>query len=122
MKEPEVGIFWLIAGRLVFDSTPVSQAENYADCKNHGGSHLGRWDKFFLAGVVPQGEYEEHPRGRTVFNIDSRQYTIYADRCIIRKKSVVRQIIRQMGLPRDTKISTDPHYRCFLCMQDYAHA
>lgn len=34
-KEPFVGIFWVIDGRLVIDSTPLSEAEPYGDHLTH---------------------------------------------------------------------------------------
>ena len=118
IHDPKVGIFWLIAKRLIVDSTSVSRAEDYNNCKTYARSHLEFWQDLTRAGAIVEGDYEEHPRGRIVYNTRTRQFTIYADKCIIRKKAVVREIMREMNLPTRTKISTDPHYRCFKCLQD----
>jgi hypothetical protein len=115
---PKVGIFWLVAKRLMVDSTPLDLAEEHARCKTHGRSHLEFWQDLTRAGATVEGDYEEHPRGRIVYDTKTRQFTIYADKCIIRKKAVVREIMREMNLPGGTKISTDSHYRCFACLQD----
>jgi hypothetical protein len=118
MNCPRVGIFWLVAGRLVVDGTPVNRAEDYASCKTHGRSHDEHWQHLTRAGAIAEGDYEEHPRGRIVYETKADQFTIYADKCIIKKKSVVREIMREMNLPAGTKVSTDPHYRCFVCLEN----
>jgi hypothetical protein len=119
---PKVGIFWLLSQKLVVDSTPVGGAENYANCKTHGRSHQEYWDQLTRAGSIADGDYEEHPRGRVVYHTETGQFTIYADKCIVRKKAVVKKIVRQMHLPTGTVISTDSHYRCFKCLKDEAAA
>lgn len=68
------------------------------------------------AGRVPEGEYEEHPRGRVGYNSRTGEYHLLADACILRKKSLVKTIMRKMSLPANTKIETDSHYRCFRCL------
>ena len=116
-ETPAVGIFWLVNGRLVIDCTPVAQAESYGDCKTHERSHSDYWDQLVRTGAVPDSEYEEHPRGRVVYDTKRNQFTIYADRCILGKKAVVQRIIREMRLPgRQTVTATDSHYRCFRCL------
>ena len=68
-------------------------------------------------GIVPDVEYSVHPGGRVVFHTLSSQYTLYADRCILRRKNLVRKIIAEMRLPRDhTTTATDDHYRCAQCL------
>jgi hypothetical protein len=112
-----VGIFWAVGGKLLIDSTPVAEAESYGDCKTHGRSHQDHWDELVRTGAVPEGDYEEHPRGRVVYNAKTRQFTIYADQCILGKKAVVQRIIREMRLPsKQTVTATDSHYRCFRCL------
>jgi hypothetical protein len=38
--EPHVGIFWLLDGTLLTDSTPLDQAEPYGDHLTHPRSHI----------------------------------------------------------------------------------
>jgi hypothetical protein len=115
---PKVGIFWLVAGRLIADSTPLNRAEEYGSCKTQSRSHEERWEQLTRAGVLVEGDYEGHPRGRIVYDTRTDQFTIYADKCIIKKKVVIRKIMREMNLPANAKISTDPHYRCFVCLEN----
>jgi hypothetical protein len=115
--EPLVGIFWLVGKRLIMDTMPLSEAGNYGDFKIYEGDHVTLWDELERRGEVPSGSaYEEHPRGRVNFNTKTQQFTLFLDRCILRKKGVVKKLLRLMCLPDDTPLSTDGHYRCFRCL------
>jgi hypothetical protein len=115
--EPRVGIFWLIGKRLVIDTTPLSAAGKYGDFMIHDGDHVTTWVEMEGRGEVPRGtDYEEHPRGRVNFNTKTQRFTMYADACILRKKTVVRKLMSAMHLPDDTALSSDEHYRCFRCL------
>ena len=119
MKSPKVAIFWLVKGALIFDATLIDDAERYGDCKNHPRGHIDRWKQMQMAGLVPRDvEYEQFPRGRIVFNMKTETFLLLADRCILKKCSLVKKIIRQFGLPAGkTKCATDPHYRCYRCLR-----
>jgi hypothetical protein len=116
---PRVGIFWNVSGRILIDSTAVGDAEDYGDFKTHGRSHEEYWDELVRLGAVSDcDDYEEYPRGRMVYNTITRQFTLYADRCILVSKALVKQIMRELNLPvEETIISTDCHYRCFGCLR-----
>lgn len=119
LLEPRVGIFWMIGDRLIIDSTPLSAAEPYGDCLGHSTSHIDYWSERQTLGELPRDiEYEENPRGRIVFNKKAGRYSLCADRCILRKESVVKRIVQSMHLPIDeTDVLTDEHYRCFRCLE-----
>jgi hypothetical protein len=115
--EPQVGIFWWFNGELLMDSCPLSAAEAYGDCKNHPVSHVKHWAQLQREGVVPpETEYEEQPRGRIVYQAKTQQFTLLADRCILAKPKVVKEICARLCLPHDCKTETDDHYRCSRCM------
>lgn len=116
--EPEVGIFWLVAGKLVIDRTPLSRAERDSDFVNHPRSHHSQWSQLQRDGTMPPDmEYEEPPRGRVVYGIRAKQFTLLADRCILERKSLVRRILQELHLPATTPLRTDPHYRCVDCLR-----
>jgi len=116
-KVGKVGIFWLIGKHLIIDTAPLSEAGNYGEFKIHEGDHVTVWAEIERRGEVPKGSaYEEYPRGRVNFNTKTLQFTLLADRCILRKKNVVKKLLRLMCLPDDTPLSTDGHYRCFRCL------
>ena len=115
--EPRVGIFWLVDERLIIDTTALSEAGKYGDFAIHEGDHVTLWAEMERRGEVPRDtDYEEHPRGRVNYNTKTKRFTLFADRCILRKKNVVKELMRLMHLPSDTALSTDEHYRCFRCL------
>ena len=75
------------------------------------------WEQYQRNGTVPQEmEYEESPRGRVMYNARTRQFTILADQCILKRKRWIKSIKKEMRLPLDTKIDGDSHYRCPACL------
>ena len=120
-SEPRVGIFWLLRDRLIVDTSLLSEAEAGGDWLNHARGHYDYWTRQQRQKLVPHDvEFEEPPRGRCVFNVKTKRFTLYADRCILKRKSVVIQIMKAMCLPaRQTDVTTDGHdghYRCARCM------
>jgi pimeloyl-ACP methyl ester carboxylesterase len=114
--EPRLGIFWLVDGRLIVDSTPVSQGEGYGDFKTHANSHYSYWSELYSTGAVPDSEYEEFPRGRVVYNTKNGDFTLMADRCILWDTAVIAKIMAQLKLnPEKTTLSPDSHYKCSKC-------
>ncbi|MGL4737698.1 MAG: hypothetical protein ACRCW2_09630 [Cellulosilyticaceae bacterium] len=58
--------------------------------------------------------YDFYPRGRVVFNIASRQYVIYHDRCI--KPMALRPVVEAFGLGEESVRQTmDIYYDCARC-------
>jgi hypothetical protein len=114
--EPEVGIVFLVGGKLLIDRTPLSQAGHYGHHLIHERGHNEYWGQLFKMGAVPSEEYEEYPRGRVAYDTKTGKFTLLADKCILGKKSIVRKIVSVMKLPVGTETDTDPHYRCFRCL------
>ena len=116
--EPHVGIFWVVSGIPLVDSTPIDKADDCVGFINHPRSHYEYWNTLQSQGLVPAHmEYEESPRGRVIFNSSARRFTLYADKCILGNKSMVATILKELHLSmRTTKTDIDPHYRCFRCL------
>jgi hypothetical protein len=116
--EPMVGIFWLFKGDLIFDVTPVSAAEPYGDCVGHAKSHIAFWSELQHARAIPWDvEYEDPPRGRVIFNLKTKKFNVYSDKCIRVQSAVVRKIFREFSLPTESAVITsDGHYRCRICL------
>jgi hypothetical protein len=119
--ESRVGIFWLVGERLILDASPLSEAAPYGDCLDHPTSHEDFWTAQQRLGAVPREmEYEESPRGRVVYNRGTKRFALYADRCILKRKSVIAKILEAMHLPTSqTDVTTDGpdgHYRCSRCL------
>jgi hypothetical protein len=116
--EPRVGIFWLVDGKTLIDSTSLSEAEPDGNHLTHSRGHAEMWGQYQRVGGVPADmEYEESPRGRVTFDTKTQRFTFLADRCILRDKNVVRRIMSELKLPGNTETGTDSHYRCFRCLR-----
>jgi len=117
-KEPRVGIFWLVNGKLLIDSTPLGRAQPYGDHLTHSRGHDRVWGKSQQKGIVSTDiEYDEPPRGRVVYHAKTRRFALLADRCILRDKAVVQKIMSDLNLRSgNTGKGTDAHYRCFACL------
>jgi hypothetical protein len=115
--EPQVGIFWLLDGTLLADSTPLNKAEPYGDYLTHPRSHIDVWEGWQKLGKVPGDvPYEEPPRGRVVFNRKTSQSVLLADKCILERKSIVAEITKALVLPKNVTLGSDSHYRCSKCL------
>ena len=117
---PKVGIFWLVADNVIFDTSTIASAEEYAGRATHALGHIECWSRLQKDGLAPRDmEYEEPPRGRVVYDTKASQFTVYADRCILIKKQLVSRIMDELNLPRkSTSTSTDSHYRCSYCLRN----
>jgi hypothetical protein len=117
-EEPQVGIFWVVRGNLLIDSTRLGQAEAYGEQLTHPRGHAEIWEQFQQKGLVfPEVKYEEHPRGRVMYNTKTKRFLLLADRCILRDEKVVRKVLTELRLPRGTETGTDEHYRCSICLR-----
>jgi len=65
VPEPRLGIFWLVGGKLLMESAPLSAAEPYGGQLTHPRSHSELWRQHQRAGAVPADmDYDQPPRGR----------------------------------------------------------
>jgi hypothetical protein len=120
-KQEMVGIFWLVGDHLIIDASPLSEAEPYGDSLTHRNSHIDYWTERQRLRTVPRDvEYEEHPRGRVVYYVKTKRFALYADTCILKRKSLVMQIMKAMHLlANQTDVTTDGpdgHYKCARCL------
>ena len=56
------------------------------------------------------------PRGRVNYLDTTGCFALLADRCIIRKKRLVRKIMAILGLPKATTVLRDLHDKCAVCV------
>jgi hypothetical protein len=117
-----LGVFWLVDGKLLIESAPLSECEQYGDQLNYLGSHIRVWERWQEYGKVPaETEYEEYARGRAMCSPSTNTFTLLADRCILKRKELIAAIKNELHLPKQTSLGTDPHYRCFRCLHGNAH-
>src|SRR5271156_6239471 len=96
---PHVGIFYLVGGMLQIDSTPLARAGNFGNLAFHESEHEQYWRQLVKKRVAPDTEYTEFPRGRVSHDRRNGQFTLLADACILRQKSLVSTILARMQLP-----------------------
>lgn len=118
-QEPRVGIFWLVDGKLLIDSTALSEAQRYGDALIHAPGHNAVWQRFRQEGIAQREmEYEESPRGRVMYNTKTQRFLLLADKCILKDKSVMKEVMAGLKLPRNkTEKGPDDHYRCGHCLR-----
>ena len=91
--EPRLGIFWLVNGKLLIDSAPLSECERYGDHLNYASSHISVWERWQQIGKAPvESEYEEFGRGRVLADMKAKTFTLLADRCILKRKDLIAAI------------------------------
>ena len=66
---------------ILHEATALAEAEDYDLCKTHPGGHLEAWEgsrkTLFL-----QGEYDDFPRGRVVYDTRGGCFNVYLDRAL----------------------------------------
>jgi hypothetical protein len=114
---PSVGLFFLVNGKPIVDGLPWTEVPSLAGFRTFALGHPEFWARLQQGGVVPQGmPYEDCPRGRVNRFDATGRFTLLADRCIIRSKPLLSKIMAALGLPRGTRVATDSHYKCAVCM------
>jgi hypothetical protein len=117
MPQPQVGIIFLVGDTLFIESTPLNDITPvYGDFRIHDKGHDAYWDEL-LASRAVVNEYDEVPRGRAMYNAKTREFFLFLDQCILKRKEIVEQIMARLHLPRTTKVETDSHYLCPGCMR-----
>ncbi|MCW5827866.1 MAG: hypothetical protein KIT79_00990 [Deltaproteobacteria bacterium] len=97
--------------KLVSAKTPLGKSESYGRFRNHPEGHLEQWEHWALekGGLFAETDYDDWPRGRIVYDEESRIYLLYVDPQL---QKFSDRVIRHFSLPvKRTKILYDEHYR-----------
>ena len=116
--EPKVGVIYLVKGKLLIDSTPLSKAVRHGDHLIHDGNHM-------IFGHISPARVSCLMTSTKSILAGAWLLTRRLDctRCLRTaaswaKKSLVARILSRMNLPPgDTESGTDSHYRCFRCLR-----
>ena len=116
-KVPQVGLFFVVAGQPWVEGNPWTKNPSVSGFRTYPVGHPEYWTRLQSANAAPKDmPYEDVPRGRVNYMDATRRFTLLADKCIIKSKPLVRRIIVALGLPKDTAVVRDLHYRCAACM------
>ena len=77
---------------------------------------IGPVNKQVSAYAPRDGEYDRAARGRVNYEDASRKFTLFADRCILKNKPLLSKIMKELSLPKRTRVLPDEHYRCPDCV------
>ena len=112
----EVGIFWVVDGKLIYDGTPWTEGVGRGQYKTYPTSNAQLWTSLQRLGAVPRGKkHEGYARGRVAYNTAAEQFAIFADHCVLTDQTILEQVIRELRLPTPVKIGRDDAYRCPRC-------
>lgn len=111
MSMPNIGPFFYIQGKLIFNACSLSEGRMQADKLDNSYGHDRLWDDHFKS-----GDYIDFPRGRVVWDMSNNRAIIYIDRCIDTPE-IIAKIKDAFGLT-DFVIEYDDHYRCINCVGD----
>lgn len=115
---PFVSIFYIIDKELYWEGYPFSEVKSQNGIRNYPREHSQYW-KYSILKIRPelkQFDYKEFPRGRVLYNDETRKPEIYCDKCVKNDNKIKYQINDEMNLPYTTQYFTDGlHYKCKNC-------
>lgn len=116
-KVSQVGLFFVLGGKVWAEGTRWTDNPSIAGFRTYSVGPPDFWARFQVCGAVPRDlEYEDVHRGRVNYFEAIGKFTLIADRCIIKRNSVVNKIIAAFALPKDTRVVRDTHYKCAKCI------
>jgi hypothetical protein len=110
---PEVGIFYVIAGELWLESTPLPEARQLREVIIHVRKHRSYWRMFRQASPAFHGlPHSCHPRGRVVYVKATARYHLEVGPELLTDADMVRQVMEAMHLPAaQTELRLASHFR-----------
>lgn len=115
---PRVGIIYFVDAILHIESSPVTAGGAYGRFVIHDADHFQYWAQLVAAGRVSDAEYDEHPRGRVAYDTRSKEFSLLADKCILKDTSLVSKVLSSLNLAKEqVRVQPDLHYRCFKCLR-----
>jgi len=116
-KVAQIGIFFVVGGKPLVEGIPWLENPSISGFRTYAVGHPDFWQRLQQSGAVPmEMQYEDVPRGRVNYMDATGRFTLLADNCIIKSKPLVRKIMAVLGLPKQTTVVRDLHYRCAACM------
>ena len=120
MKTPQsnIGLFWVVDGKVLSRKSLPQAAPVVCGKADIAADHFSTWRA--LRPAQAPVSYDYHPRGRVIYDTEQNVFMIYADRCLIKNKRMMKKIEAEFGLasvPRE--IHSDAHYQCHRCNRAY---
>lgn len=117
MSESHIGIFYLIKGRIIAQTAPVSMIKSSGGVRAYSRQHYKLWSE------VQKKDPDLYdldcyalPRGRVRYNDNTKKFEITADRHILEADRFINRIMREFHLEKSgVQFKEDEHYRCAVC-------
>lgn len=118
---PSVGPFYVIGTRIVSAGSPIRDVMEINGFKDSDNSHYKLWKALQRNNSsLRRFDYDYMPRGRVVYNTQTREFSIIIDKDIT--KEDVRNIADKFGIPSGRyTVLNDEHYKCHLCNPEYVN-
>ena len=110
---PEVGIFYVIAGELWLNSTPIPEARQLREVIIPFGTHRSYWTNLRrLIRPLEGVPHDCYPRGRVVLVKATGRYHVYLGPEILTHEPLIRHVMDAMSLPVvQTEVRLALHFR-----------
>ena len=119
INDSEVGIFYIVDGRIVSEKIPVSEIEPLGGVHSIPVEHSELWSE--LQDKNPNLHdmtWWDLPRGRVVYNGNKDRFEIFADQHILEDERLISELVADYRLEnRDVHASGDEMYRCADCVR-----
>jgi hypothetical protein len=112
-----IGIFYLINGRIVSETAPVSTIKPSGGLRACPRQHYELWSELQKKDSdISDLDCYALPRRRVLYNEKTRQFEIFADQHILEKDAFITRIVQEFHLKKsNTQFRQDEHYRCTVC-------
>ena len=119
INDSEVGIFYIVDGRIVSEKIPVSEIEPLGGVHSIPVEHSELWSELQDKNPNLHGmTWWDLPRGRVVYNGNKDRFEIFADQHILEDERLISEIVADYHLEnRDVHASGDEMYRCADCVR-----
>ncbi len=117
MKNSKIGIFYMINGRIVAESVPVSSIKPAGAVRVYPRQHYEFWSELQKKDPdLYDLDCYALPRGRVRHNEKKKKFEVVADPHILEKDQVIDRIIQDFRLEKsDVEFREDDQYRCAVC-------
>lgn len=123
-REPKIGIFWVIKGKVVGLAIPMTEVEPFGDFVDVDVAHADYWEGKKTQWGHPYEEYFEVPRGRVLFSVKEKVFRIISSSKILGNQRLLEKINGFFCLnAQKTTIMQDLHYEdpSFVDIFNYDH-
>lgn len=106
-----------MGGALIIAGASLEEAQRRGRFAHFRVSAEKMWRNYQHIGAVPaEMDYYELPGGRVVCGRVTRQFHLYAHRCILENDDLMNQIRKNLHLPLSIGGEPDADYRCSACL------